>query len=228
MMSLLERTKSNFFWGGCGMNVGEWRFVVIFNLFSNVSGCHKIAEFICECPQSFDIFKRHVSKYFFFLVGGFNLTLKVKFCQKLKVRKNSSHIFCCFPKFLLRHQRFMQIWMIFLPPLWLKISTRFLLLTFDLKLGTSVQWDWDLPWWALDVLVHLPSPAEMCRFGSTARAVFFFFRFGFVVCLAMIALLRFICNIMWNMDEIMRDSQVFQGLHSQFTILAYYIPNPGL
>ena len=99
MMSLLERTKSNFFWGGCGMNVGEWRFVVIFNLFSNVSGCHKIAEFICECPQSFDIFKRHVSKYFFFLVGGFNLTLKVKFCQKLKVRKNSSHIFCCFPKF---------------------------------------------------------------------------------------------------------------------------------
>ena len=105
MMSLLERTKSNFFWGGCGMNVGEWRFVVIFNLFSNVSGCHKIAEFICECPQSFDIFKRHVSKYFFFLVGGFNLTFKVKFCQKLKVRKNSSHMFCCFPKFLLRHQR---------------------------------------------------------------------------------------------------------------------------
>lgn len=116
MMSLLERTKSNFFWGGCGMNVGEWRFVVIFNLFSNVSGCHKIVEFICECPQSFDIFKRHVSKYFFFLVGGFNLTLKVKFCQKLKVRKNSSHIFCCFPKFLLRHQRFLQIWMIYKPP----------------------------------------------------------------------------------------------------------------
>ena len=91
------------------MNVGEWRFVVIFNLFSNVSGCHKIAEFICECPQSFDIFKRHVSKYFFFLVGGFNLTLKVKFCQTLKVRKKNSHIFCCFPKFLLRHQRFLQI-----------------------------------------------------------------------------------------------------------------------
>ena len=174
MMSLLERTKSNFFWGGCGMNVGEWRFVVIFNLFSNVSGCHKIAEFICECPQSFDIFKRHVSKYFFFLMGGFNLTLKVKFCQKLKVRKNSSHIFCCFPKFLLRHQRTCKFEMIYKPPLWLKISTRFLLLTFDLKLGTSVQWDWDLPWWALDVLVHLPSPAEMCRFYRPGPVFFFF------------------------------------------------------
>lgn len=185
-MSLLERTKSNFFWGGCGMNVGEWRFVVIFNLFSNVSGCHKIAEFICECPQSFDIFKRHVSKYFFFLVGGFNLTFKVKFCQKLKVRKNSSHIFCCFPKFCEwdirglckfewftsrptvaenQHKVFVvDLW----PETWHLCS---------MGLGPSVVSSGcacpsSEPCRNVQVLPVLPGP-------------FFFFRFGFVVCLAM-------------------------------------------
>lgn len=205
------------------MNVGEWRFVVIFNLFSKVSGCDKIAEFICECPQFFDIFERHFLKVHFWIFDIFLFLLsdfKSAFC-KIESENKSSHILLRFPKFLLRLAMDLQLNDFLRPCGWKSAQDFCWPLTWNFD---SVQWDWGLPWWAMDVLVHHPSPAEMFRF---YRAVFFSFSFRFRCLFGNDCFIEIYLHHVEH-GWIMRDTQVFQGLHLQFTILAYYIPNPGL
>ena len=106
--------------------------------------------------------------------SGFNLTLKVYFANfKVKVR----HFF--FPEVVSDMFEFLlQEWWSSAPK-WLnicRITGCFWPSKWPKQPVKSVQWDWDLPWWAMDVLVHHPTiPAETCRWSG---GVFFFFLMG--------------------------------------------------